>query len=100
MIGKRKLCRVCGKSMEPLLKEGDYVIYKSLTTSEKSLKEGNIVVAEHPLEKNKLIIKRVLNIDSTGVFLIGDNKLSSTDSRHYGRVNFSKVIGLAEELSK
>ena len=82
--------------MYPSLKDGDLIIYKPYKPSKKKLIKGSIIILEHPLQKNNLIIKRILGIESEGIEIIGDNKYSSQDSRHFGLVNHNKVIGIAE----
>lgn len=68
---------VCeGKSMNPTLKDGD------------------IVVAKHPVEQRSEIVKRVGRINERGhYFLVGDNLEDSNDSRHFGAVTREYIKG-------
>jgi nickel-type superoxide dismutase maturation protease len=79
-----KIRRVEGRSMLPTLKPGKIVI--GYTFSE--LKKGNLVIAEH---NNQEIIKRIDDIGDEGLYLVGDNKAESTDSRTYGWINIKAV---------
>jgi signal peptidase I len=79
---------VSGNSMEPTLKEGQHVFSFNWFLKPK-LKD--IVVA---LVDSRFIIKRVVKIKNEELFLEGDNKLMSTDSRNFGWVNKSQVIGI------
>lgn len=66
-----KIRKVTGKSMEPTLKEGDYVI---ITKS--NLKKNDLVVVNHA---GKEKIKRITRIDGENYYLEGDNKILSSD---------------------
>ena len=83
--------------MGPTLETGDIIIFKPINKRNIYLKEGDIVIARHPLTLNRLIIKRLLRIEKNGYFLIGDNRDSSIDSRHFGIINPKKIIGIAEK---
>lgn len=75
--------KVFGNSMFPTLKEGQEV----LTFNWSKIKIRDIVVVKG--EK----IKRVQKIMGSKVYLVGDNLVESTDSRHFGPVDRSQIIG-------
>lgn len=79
--------RVIGVSMLPALMPGKLVFAR---TKFFRLKVGDIIIFQHNgLEK----IKRIKTIDSESITVEGDNKVSSTDSRHFGSVSRNNVIG-------
>ena len=84
--------------MAPTIKKGDYVIYRAYKKSDINLPTGSIVIAEHPLIKKHLIIKRLYLQEEKGVKLIGDNHEESNDSRHFGFINYNNLIGIAERI--
>ena len=84
--------------MLPTLSPRDIVIYKPIKPGDKSLKNGCLVVIKHPNQPNNLIVKRVYKKNSFGIELRGDNKLESTDSRHFGLINYTHIYGLVEEI--
>jgi len=53
------------------------------------LKVNDVVVITH---KKKLIIKRIMKVNKTDLWVEGDNKNESTDSRLFGWINTSKVV--------
>lgn len=71
--------------MSPTLEPGNIVLI-ALT----SLKKGSIVLAEI---NGREVIKRVDRVENDMVYLIGDNRHDSTDSRHYGLVNKNVILG-------
>lgn len=75
--------KVSGNSMLPTLKPGQEV----LTFNWGKASEGDIVVV-----KGKKI-KRVQRITGNKVYLVGDNKKESTDSRHFGPIDQSQILG-------
>ena len=82
--------RVEGDSMAPTLMPGDQV-----SVDERSeIFPGDIVVARHPFKKNVTMVKRVREIDEEGrYFLISDNLEGSSDSRSFGAVPKSHIVG-------
>ena len=89
--------KIVGESMSPLLSHGDLLIYRSINLK---LKEGQIVVFNHPNEKNRLIVKRIHNIKNTGVDVRGDNQSASIDSRQFGLIGKSSILGIVEKVIK
>jgi hypothetical protein len=80
------LRRVEGDSMLPSLKAGDIVLAR-LTSS---MKAGSIVIAKM---NGREVIKRVRSASKDGAFLVGDNLHKSSDSRKYGMVPKSDILG-------
>jgi hypothetical protein len=55
---------------------------------------GDVVLAAHPFHKDVRMIKRVDHITLDGrVFVVGDNPGESTDSRSWGALRPSQIIG-------
>jgi nickel-type superoxide dismutase maturation protease len=77
--------RVVGRSMMPTLSPGDTVL-----TRKRHPKLDDIVIARHD---GREVIKRVTRIEADRYYLIGDNSEDSTDSRHYGFINKSDILG-------
>ncbi len=98
LIGARKYYRVSGNSMYPSIASGDLIIYKTISSGDFPLKRGAIVLAEHPLESQTIVIKRVYKHNLMGVDLRGDNKNSSDDSRKFGLINQNQVFGIVEKV--
>ena len=94
------MLKVLGSSMIPILKNGDFISYKPISSSNASLKKGLIVIAKDPLMEGRLIIKRILEINGNSVFLISENKkdTESYDSYNFGYLHLSKIIGIAEKV--
>lgn len=78
--------RVVGLSMEPTLREGRVVFATPLL----SVGNDDVVVAK---VEGRDIIKRVSQVSPKSVALSGDNKNHSRDSRVYGEVNRSLILG-------
>lgn len=72
------------ESMLPTLKPGDTVLVWRFG----SPKVGDIVVLN-----GSLLIKRVKEIKDGRYFVVGDNPTKSTDSRQFGWVDRSRIIG-------
>jgi phage repressor protein C with HTH and peptisase S24 domain len=82
---RRRLFRVRGVSMVPLLHDGEYV----LIDPQAAARVGAIVVSRHPF-KNVDVVKRVEAIDEGLVTLWSPQ---GTHSRHFGRVPTSSIHG-------
>ncbi len=78
---------VHGNSMLPALRPGQDVLVSCWFFK---LKVGDLVVFK---KDGKDMIKRVEKIRNSEFFCQGDNKKKSTDSRHFGWIKISEIIG-------
>jgi len=86
MMGVLCFYEVKGRSMQPFLRSGDYVLASRLYLS---IARNDLIVVNHPLYGR--IIKRISSIDQVlGVRLSGDNKESVT-SDDMGWVDLKQV---------
>ncbi len=81
--------KVKDSSMEPAIKERNYLFVSRFY---RRLKEGDIVVLEHP-RKDVKIVKRVKRVVADSVFVVGDNGARSEDSRSFGPIRRSSIVG-------
>lgn len=81
-----QIIKVSGSSMEPELHEGDFLLIYKTT----KIKINDIIVFR---EQNMTMVKRVIDINENGIYVIGDHVVASTDSRHFGRIMNSKILG-------
>ena len=82
---------VNGCSMKPTLKETDFLICNTFDTTPEI---GDIVVVKPLICTNDYIIKRVTDIKDNQIFLEGDNKEHSYDSRNFGWIDKENVLGV------
>jgi len=78
-----KLYRVNGSSMLPTYQPGDVLI----TWSWFRPRVGQVVISSH--ERN--LVKRIREISGRAVWLEGDNRAASTDSRQFGPVDVKQI---------
>jgi nickel-type superoxide dismutase maturation protease len=78
--------RTVGNSMLPGLRPDRLVVgWKRV----KKLRPGEVVIVQHDgIEK----IKRIKQVEQNQIYIVGDNTLESTDSRHFGWVPMEHVI--------
>ncbi|MEM7557417.1 MAG: nickel-type superoxide dismutase maturation protease [Cyanobacteria bacterium P01_A01_bin.84] len=89
----RQRVRVTGSSMTPSLLPGEEVLYNPKAYQQHFPQVGDIVVAMHP-DRTKQIIKRVTSVLEDGsCFLEGDNHYGSTDSRSFGSIPITQILG-------
>ncbi len=81
---------VSGYSMLPTLEPGQTVFTFNWFLK---FKKGDLVVAK---VKGRLLVKRVGKIRKEKLFLVGDNKKMSTDSRNFGWVSKKNILGKVE----
>ena len=76
--------------MWPTLDDGCTVLVKRTQT----VRGGDIVLAKHPYKSSVKIVKRVAEILPDGALILkGDNPVESTDSRSFGSILKSDVVG-------
>jgi len=83
---------VRGHSMEPALREGDWLL---VVPPRRPPRSGDVVLVRDPRERTRLLLKRVAEVEAEGLVVVGDRGDHSTDSRHFGAVPFADVIGRA-----
>ncbi|MEJ6573757.1 MAG: S26 family signal peptidase [Actinomycetes bacterium] len=102
-----KAVELRGDSMSPNYNDGDWLLFRLLPAKSKSglnpkALVGKVVLIQRQSQVGKdfLQVKRVNQISSkpnTGnkkeVWVEGDNKAKSTDSRSWGAIDSSEVIG-------
>lgn len=82
---------VSGNSMLPGLLPGDRLLVVPVL----HIHEGQVVAVSDPHRPGRVLVKRVHSIRGGLVEVRGDNPGESTDSRHFGGIPRSSVIGQA-----
>jgi nickel-type superoxide dismutase maturation protease len=89
--------RIIGRSMEPALREGDWVLtrYNPQGLSERAIKKsmGKVVLVRRSVEPELLTVKRLKRALDTGYWVEGDNPDASTDSRQYLTIAREEIVG-------
>lgn len=94
-MGKRFLSRsvatvvVAGDSMRPTYAAGDWLV----VTRARRIAPGQVVVIERESRPGMLLIKRVVRAEGQKWWVEGDNALASDDSRTFGAIEPSEIIG-------
>lgn len=95
------LCRqyqrrcVIGDSMLPTLLHQSNVLIDTRALTIQQLQPNDIICLTHPHKPTLTLIKRIQSIHETTqqYTVIGDNPTHSTDSRHFGPLKKSSIIG-------
>lgn len=72
--------------MMPTIEPGRLLV----VTRNSKIKKGNIVIAK---VGEREIVKRVSDVKSSKVYILGDNPIGSTDSRDFGWLSEDQIIG-------
>ena len=102
-IGVSPLTRyvVDGTSMEPAFRSGDRVLVNRLAYRRRDPRTGEVVVLRDPERLGHVLLKRIATAPDdlvpgpSHVYLLGDNTGESRDSRAFGTVPRSEIIGKA-----
>ncbi|MDA8039207.1 MAG: nickel-type superoxide dismutase maturation protease, partial [Actinomycetota bacterium] len=78
-----------GLSMVPELAPGDRVVVRKTH----QVAVGDVVALRDPVEPDRYLVKRVVALEHRALRVEGDNAGASRDSRHFGPVPLSLVIG-------
>lgn len=78
--------------MTPTYSSGTRILVNRLFYLFTPLKKGDIIVFRSPRDK-MILIKRVERIHKEKIFVLGDNKRESIDSRVFGMITKKDIIG-------
>ncbi len=76
--------------MEPAFKPGDRLV----VLRRRKVRAGDVVAVPDPRQPQRILVKRVTDVDGDRVTVVGDNRRESTDSRHFGPVQRGSVTGV------
>ncbi len=76
--------------MEPTLKNGDKILTTNIFYLFNLPKINDIVVFE---DKGKIFVKRIKKIRNNKYLVLGDNKNDSLDSRNFGEIDKTQILG-------
>jgi len=93
LLRQRKRFKVRNQSMQPTASDGDHLLVDTHAYSKAAPQVGDVVIAEHPEKKNLLITKRVAKVHTSTVSLISDNPTAGQDSRHFGALPATALLG-------
>jgi len=83
---------VTGRSMEPALRAGDWIVVSSLS---RPPRVREIVLVRDPRDPENVMLKRVAAVSDGTCTVLGDRSEESTDSRTFGPVPLAYVLGRA-----
>lgn len=86
--------------MQPTLNNGDIVLVNKNAYTDTLPQIGDIVIARHPYQKDLTIIKRVAEITAEErLILHSDNPKAGSDSRQFGTISPSRILGKVTSLT-
>ena len=94
---------VAGQSMSPTLNPDSSSMFLDmvLVSKTRDFRAGDVILLKDPIhERPTRIIKRVSEVTNEGklIFVLGDNRGHSTDSRHFGFVPSVMVEGVVTRV--
>jgi nickel-type superoxide dismutase maturation protease len=84
---------VSGHSMEPTLRDGDWLLVDPDAYLTRRPMAGELVVARDPRAEGRVIIKRVISSDEGGSHVAGDHPAHAAEAPEIGRLLDAHVIG-------
>ncbi len=96
---------VHGSSMVPNFENGDYLIVDEVSYQFRQPQRGEVIVFRYPKDPSQFFIKRVAGLPGDKIgnitladdeyYVLGDNTFASSDSRFWGPVKSTLIIGRA-----
>lgn len=84
------ITKVVGRSMEPTYYNKDHLLY----CKHMQPQPGDVIIVRDPLDSRDVLIKRVMWISSDEVYVLGDNRDNSEDSRTFGSLPTTSILGV------
>lgn len=88
------------RSMEPFCTEGDFALVSRMSYFFSHPKVGQLVVLRDPTDPSRYIIKRITATEGSFLWVEGDNKERSTDSRDFGWVGANALLGQVKVIHR
>ena len=89
LFGKIGTVAVSGESMMPTYRSGDWLV----VAWGGRFKIGDVVLVEREDRPGVFLIKRLERWEGSNYWVEGDNKSISTDSREWGFIGQSEIVG-------
>ena len=98
-----KTIEVSGSSMSPKYHHGDWLLFRSIRFVGRGKAPklhklialvGMVIVVERDEMPGIYLIKRAIRVEESGLWVEGDNKSASTDSRNWGVVRPHEIRGV------
>jgi len=83
--------QIAEESMIPLFYPGENVLVNKLTYFFQNPKIGDVIIIQNRIGKR--LIKRIEKISGEKIYVIGENKAKSVDSRRFGPILKKEIIG-------
>ena len=83
--------------MSPTYNNGDWLLFRKLRRPVARILQylvGKVVVVERESYPGVCFIKRIIRADINGIWVEGDNKEASTDSRSWGAITPNEIVGV------
>ena len=93
ILGFRRRFLVDGESMSPTLLPGESLLVQDDFYKYHPLQVGDIILLQHPTQSDLIMVKRIHQIKDTEILVLGDNPSKSTDSRDFGFIKNSNILG-------
>ena len=95
---RRRRFRIRNHSMAPTLQPGQTILFNPYAYRQQLPQPGDVVIAHHPHQSNFKIIKRVVAEENGRIYLQGDNPQASQDSRSFGPLPTTLILGRVTAL--
>ena len=93
ILGFRRRVLVDGESMSPTLLPGESLLVQDDFYKYHPPQVGDVILLQHPTQPDLVMVKRIHKIKDTEILVLGDNQSKSTDSRDFGFIKNSNILG-------
>lgn len=104
--------KIVGKSMEPQVLQGDYVLVRKPAYRNRALQKGDIVIAVYPDDRSKVLIRRIEGLPGEvltredgssitvphGTVMIKGTGKHAIDSSSFGPLDMRDIVGRVTQI--